>query len=312
MHLKLDNINFYSTKELKYILRSLWCKCEDTLCISRSNPVPIEDTGFLFDISTEIKTLDISKLNLSNVKRLSDTFIRNKADRIIASNIKLCSSGIGFMFYGCASKSIDISNMISDNVIYASAMFENCKNLVSIDISNAHTQSVLDMSRMFRVCQKLSEINLTNFRTDSAVDMEDMFKKCDSLKHLDLSSFDTRNVKSMQNMFYGCSSLEEIVLHSFNTDNVTDFSNMFAECKSLRKICIPNFTANSAVNICRMFYGCSSLEEIDLSNFSIRQGLTYSMFSGCKKLRRVVLPKDPSSRVIITQLDQDGILCAVD
>ena len=125
---------------------------------------------------------------------------------------------MSFMFYGCSSlEELNLSNLITNRVIYMNSMFSECSKLKELNISNFNTDNVINMRNMFSDCSSLKELNISNFTTNNVTDMSFMFSRCSKLKELNLSSFITNNLTDMNTMFYGCSSLNELNLEKFNS-----------------------------------------------------------------------------------------------
>ena len=205
-----------------------------------------------------------------------------------------------YIFSGCTSlKNINFSNFNTQNVSNMDSIFSGCESLTEINLSNFKTQKVIDMSNMFWGCESLTTINLTSFDTQNVINMSNMFWFCKSLKIIDLSSFNTINVRDMAYMFYGCSSLTNINLSNFKTQNVTNMAYMFYGCKSLTNINLSNFNTLNVTNMSYMFSGCESLTAIDLSNFKTPNLINISyMFSGCKLLKNINIPKFDTKNII--------------
>ena len=131
------------------------------------------------------------------------------------------------MFAGYLGDTLDLSGLVTSNVIDMTQMFEGCTNLTSLDLTHLDTSSVRKMEKIFKNCSGLTSLDLSNFNTSSARYIAHMFQGCSSLTHLDLSGFSTTKVSNMNEMFKGCSSLRKLNLSSFDTSQVTTSINMF-------------------------------------------------------------------------------------
>lgn len=220
--------------------------------------------GLFADLS--VKTLDISKIDTSNVKSMKDMFSAcQKLEEIKFGEFETC------------------------NVTDMSGMFARCASLETLDFSCIETEKVTDMNRMFAGCSSLKNVNLENFDTHNVTDMSAMFSGCSSIELLDLSSFDTSNVKSYESMFWSCIELKEVDIENFNTQSseMRDFTSMFDSCIKLEEIDISRFkfNINQPVKLENMFRGCSSVRELNLSVF---EGVCIEsmrcMFADCKSL----------------------------
>lgn len=144
-----------------------------------------EDSGYLFGLCSALTSFDLSGLDFSKVKDLSN------------------------MFYYCSSlTSIDLSGFDTSGVTDMSAMFHECNSLVSLDLSGFDTSSVTSMSFMFKNCTSLTSLDLRTFDTSSLMSVGYMFSGCSSLTYLDVSGFDVSNIDfstdwKIWNMFTG-------------------------------------------------------------------------------------------------------------
>lgn len=185
------------------------------------------------------------------------------------------------MFNEFDIKSIDVSNLVTDNVTNMQGMFAGCDKLTSLDLSTFNTRKVTNMSLMFNSCNSLKTINLDGWVTDRVTDMKGMFNMCEALESIDLSDFKTSNVTDMYCMFYGCGSLVELKLETFDTRNVTTMKLMFADCKGLTSLDLSNFNTQRVTTMYYMFGGCSSMQTLNLSGFDTKNVTDMSsMFYG--------------------------------
>lgn len=80
----------------------------------------------MFAYLTNVESLDLSKLDTSNITSMSKMFYK--------------SSGL---------KNIDFSNFNTSNVTNMSSMFEGCSSLTSLDIRNMNFINVTNYTNMF-------------------------------------------------------------------------------------------------------------------------------------------------------------------
>lgn len=138
---------FYYGARLDY-LNGLLAMCKDVI-----------DTSYMFGNCTELKSLDLSNLDISNVENMR------------------------YMFSYCtALKSLDLSNFNTSKVTNTSYMFENCAALTSLDLSNFDTSNVTTVDSMFYGLRNLTTLDL------SSLD----FSKVDRL-------YDVMNARNLQN-----------------------------------------------------------------------------------------------------------------
>ena len=185
----------------------------ETIDFKNVDTFMITDMSYMFYICQNLKTLDLSMFNTSNVETMASMF-----DMYAVSSLV----------------SIDLSSFDTSQVTDMSSMFNGCINLTSLDVSGFDTSSVTTMYYMFSGCESLTSLDLSNFDTSKVTNMSHMFYGCSGLTSLDISSFNTSNVTAMDNMFRDCSSLTMIYANTdWNTANVTSSSLMFYYCTSL-------------------------------------------------------------------------------
>ena len=258
------------------------------------------------DIYFEGKKLEMN--NRFNADKPGIYTIKLKFKKMLKSIRKL--------FYDCKNLiSVDMTNLISNNLLDISYLFSNCINLKEIKgIIKLDSVVIQNMEHLFSFCENLRVINgLNKLITYNVYYMNNMFDNCKSLEFLDLSDFDTSNVITLKGIFKGCESLKSIKgLNNFNTKNVLDFSEMFSSCSSLTSLDVSNFNTskandlsfmfnkcinlkefkgldkletNNVVNFSGMFCSCSNLIFLDLTNFKTEKANAMSkMFEGCSKL----------------------------
>lgn len=170
------------------------------------------------------------------------------------------------MFYNCQKlKSIDFSNINTDNMISMNNMLYQCLSLTSFDFSKINTSLLKDASYMFDNCISLVSIDFSNFKSQNLELIDGMFQGCNSLTDLNLNTFITNKVEDMSYLFKDCSSLTSIVLSSFNTEQVQDVTKMFSGCSSLTSIDISKFYLPKVETLDYMFMDCTNLQYINMA-----------------------------------------------
>ena len=119
-------------------------------------------------------------------------------------------------------------------------LFQYMIGLKSVDLTNMYTDEVTDMSGMFAGCNSLTSIDASNFNTSNVTNMNGMFYgnggilPSSSVVSIDISSFDTSNVTNMSYMFGELSSMVTLYANNkFVTTNVTTSDCMFYRCSKL-------------------------------------------------------------------------------
>ena len=275
---------------------------------------------YMFAGLTKVESLDLSRLDTSNVTSMVGVFYNSpsltninmstwdtsevtKMNTMFQATSGLTSLDVSnfdtskvttmanmFQNAGTSSLSLDLSNFNTSKVTAITNMFQNCK-ASSIDVSNFSNDKVTNMQQMFNGCTNLTNLNLRNFKTPVVSNMTLMFQNCSRLETIDVSSFNTSSVTLMGGMFFNCSSLNTLNLSNFDTSSVTTFSyqignyGMFQNCSSLISLDLSNFNTNKVKNMSVMFKACNKLEFLDISNFDISNVTSIAnMFQNCSKL----------------------------
>ena len=179
--------------------------------------VPITNMdNFTLQCKDELKTLDLSDLDTSQVTSMIEAFYQ-------------CSNLI----------SIDLTNVNTSNVTNMSAMFGECSNLTSLDVSNFDTSKVINMASMFSNCYNLTSLDVSNFDTSNVTNMPGMFLGNWNLTSLDVSNFDTSKVINMSYMFYSDSELTDLYMN-FDVrsikDDIFNYDDIFFGCHKLTNV----------------------------------------------------------------------------
>ena len=124
-------------------------------------------TSNWFDGCSSLTSVDLSKLDMSNVEEMAAMF-------------KYCESltTVG-----------DLSNWDTSNVTDMSFLFFNCPSLTTVgDLSNWDTSNVEEMIYAFGDCRSLKTLELSSWDTSNVADMEYMFDGCSKLKKIALGA----------------------------------------------------------------------------------------------------------------------------
>ena len=132
-----------------------------------------------------LTSLDLSKLNTSNVTNMTS------------------------MFSGCTGlTSINLKSLKTANVTTFEDMFYNCSSLRTLDLCDITSDKVTNFARMFAQ-SGVETLNLAKFDTNSAVNMDQMFYSMPNLTTIEVSNlWTTMNVTSATNMFASTTSIK--------------------------------------------------------------------------------------------------------
>ena len=168
---------------------------------------------FISNTNQQLKQLDLSSFNTSNVSTMLS------------------------MFNGCrALEYLDVSSFNTENCSDISYMFQYCQKLKHLDVSHFNTENVTTLAYMFNGCQSLESLDLSNFNTDNCMNLCCTFYNCTSLQVLDLSSFETSNCTDFYQIFRNCTSLVDIRIPNFDISSATDVRGFFRDCSSLQAV----------------------------------------------------------------------------
>ncbi|MBP5609176.1 MAG: Ig-like domain-containing protein [Lachnospiraceae bacterium] len=166
------------------------------------------DVSALFKGLENVKTIDVTGLDISAVKSLSS------------------------MFEGCTSLSnLRLKGMDTSSVKNMSAIFKNCKNLQAFCIDGLDTSNVSVFDRMFYGCfteKYVSGLDISFFKTEKAISFRQMFEGCELLTWVELPQ--GISGKDFSRMFYGCKNIN-VNWDSFDTSKAEDMSEMFMGCE---------------------------------------------------------------------------------
>lgn len=131
----------------------------------------VPNEGLSFYNMTNLKTVEVSDLNTSNVTDMSNYFSKCVSLDGLGVNLPL---PMGIKYW-------DTRKVESfDN------MFFRCNSLMVLDLRHWNTQKVTHMSLMFAECTKLSSLNLEGWDTRSVSVMVGMFTNCKNMSSLQL------------------------------------------------------------------------------------------------------------------------------
>jgi len=200
----------------------------------------------LFNSANNLKTLNISGWDISNIENISSMFRYCMKLEYVdisdwdVSNIKLAYS----LFYRCYHLNIDLSNWTFKNLSTNQDEDDNIKYITSQN-TNYMNRSYICAARMFNSCYNL-ESDITNL-----------------FKYLPKEKF-----TSLYGTFYNASKLT-FNLTQWDTSGVLDFENAFSYYKSdsLTKEILENLDTSSGLNFHYILYGIIQ-KDLDLSNWT--------------------------------------------
>ena len=123
------------------------------------------DTGFWFAELRNMKTADVSKLDMSKCKTIS------------------C------MFTNCTSlETLDLSAWDTRSLTDMNQAFQNCTSLTKLNVSGWDVSKVTNMTLAFAEDRALSSLDLSTWDNSAVTSMKDVFSMMDSLNEVSLGS----------------------------------------------------------------------------------------------------------------------------
>lgn len=285
-----------------------WLEYKDSIISAEVNILGETSLKNMFYSCINLKTVDISQMDTSDVSDMSGMFANcSNLEKIDLSNIiTTIDTRMTNMFTNCTRLStlITPNNFCLDESLPLGKVWKDCegieytkfpgtsKTLFINPIATGKSNNVfwaLDEHGKLTVYGNgdWSHISFPEFGIagpawieykDDIISAEvyltgttssaAMFNSCSNLLSVEFYKFDTSKVASMESMFYKCASLEKVNLHGFDTKNVTTMMNMFYGCSAIKQLDLSSFDTSKVKKMTGMFSGCENISELNLSNFS--------------------------------------------
>ena len=172
--------------------------------------------SFMFYYCDNLKSLDLSNFDTSNVTNMS------------------------YMFYSCSNlKSLNLSNFDTSNVTNMSLMFYSCSNLKSLNLSNFDTSNVTNMSVMFYWNNSLKSLILDWWDLSQSTNwssiISSMFNGATSLEKVSMRNWTipetfTHAVWCRTSSL--CAELDELDVSGWNLSKTTNLNWLFWDSKA--------------------------------------------------------------------------------
>ena len=259
-------------------------------------------------------TIDLTGLDFSKAKDLSNLFTKNKIKSIEWGNFNIESAEtVSKMFRDVeltdpSNFSIDFTKINTRNVKDFSYMLNGSK-MSSLNLNGIDTRKATNMAGMFSSMSNLSVLDVAPLNTSNVTDMSSMFASMHSVTDIqNLSSLDTSRVESMSSMFSDLGSITSLDLSSLNTSSVTNMSYMFASSAALTDLDLTTFDTHAVENMAGMFSGMTNLSNLNMSGLDTSSVTDMSyMFNGIMGMSTIDLsPLNTSSVIDMTAMFQDS------
>ena len=201
--------------------------------------------NFMFDGCTSLISVDLTKLD--------------------ASNVRLMNS----MFRGCTSLlSVTLSNFNTQNLVNTGYMFSGCSSLVSIYLSTLNTSKIESIDNMFRGCSSLLLLDLSNFKVLNPRNKDNLFIGCNKLKYINLKNYDGidifNTIPYIGNLIICMDKFDELSSNSLKTNGANNICSDIC----FQKIIILNVEEE------KCYYNCPELDEDKFCNYDHTQILS--------------------------------------
>ena len=193
----------------------------------------VKNMGSMLYYNKSLKTIDVSKWDVSNVTNMKNMF----ADTTI--------------------KQLKVSKWNVSNVTNMRRMFSNTENLKKINVSKWDVSNVTNMKGMFSRTA-IRELNIDKWDVSNVTDMSHMFSDSYHLNYIGNSNWNTSNVNSMKSMFSNAVNLKHLFLSKWNISNVTDMDYMFAGTLRLETVSLLNWSIHPEAISGNMFRNSSA------------------------------------------------------
>ena len=244
---------------------------------------------------TNLRDLDVSGLDFSQVRNMSNTF--NGIPLLTKTPIKLIPDSvttIDGLFMNNTSLT-DLSGMTFgsgitsflnwvqnapitklNNVTFGKGYFGGSgmtRGLTTLEYANnlyvgGQNQ---DYSWILGGCTNLKEVSFRE-GTANPIGLSNAFYRCSKLEKVDLTNLDTSKCTRLNETFYGCELLtNETLIGNINLNSMVEMVSSFCNCRGLVNPPVLNIP-DSVKKISNLFLGCVSLNNLD--NFTVGSGVT--------------------------------------
>ena len=213
----------------------------------------LQDTSYMFQSCTALKSIDFSNADLSKVTMMDN------------------------MFESCTSlESVTFPENLQ-NLETIKKAFSSCSSLKSIDFSNCNLTKLTYLNYMFESCTSLESVSFPESLTN-VEHMQNLFQGCSSLQSIDLSNINLSKTRNFDCMFQSCSKLESVIFPRSGPQSLSSMNNIMKDCSSLTSIDLSMFTLSGGTSLNYFIGGCDSLVAIDFPIFDLKSSDIYGKF----------------------------------
>ncbi|MDN3185246.1 BspA family leucine-rich repeat surface protein [Enterococcus faecalis] len=303
--------------------------------VFKGSPVAGEDSRELFSQLTQIEKLDLSGLDTSRVKDMTDMFsgLTTLSSLVLGEKFRFkmeaglpapsVSEGKGSGKWGLkdgvskaytpvefmknygtgdltAGEYVDASLVEKPTWGTANYYFRNATGVLEIYDGELGGTNDAPWNRTDDSNVAKAEIKKLVFKGKAVApaDSNSLFWGLSNLTEIEgLDLVDTSNVKNMKSMFSGLGKLKQIDLSHFKTSNVTNMGSMFYN-GGFERLDLTSFDTSKVTNMSSMFSSNTLLKEVSVASFDTSKVTTMSgMFKNTKLLSRLDLTSFDTAKV---------------
>lgn len=165
-------------------------------------------------VKRKAQLLGINVIDIYDIRSL--VLIKDNNVEVISAGELYLPQNSSRLFYRFICKSLDLSNIRTDDMGTSVAMFVECK-IDELNLEGWKNPRLGNTRNMF-LHSKIKRLNLRNFNTDKVICMDSMFQGIHT-DCLDLSSFNTSEVRDMEYMFKD-SFINKLNIESFDIKSI--------------------------------------------------------------------------------------------
>lgn len=245
----------------------------------RDNLVGMTSLKNFFAKMSDISSLDLSRLDSSNVTSFSGLF--SECTNLEFGSVNLDAldrsslTDISGMFNNCDMlQSIDLTGWVTSQVVSTSGLFNSCDNLTDIVLDNwdlAGMTGTGNMSGMFYVSAPNINISCKNWQNIPANFSHGFGRTLGvptntTVETLDVSDWDLSETTNIAGLFANLRVNRIVGLDSWNTEHITNMNQLFYSCSLSDYSDVYNWNISNVTDIAQMF-GSSNAVTLDLSHW---------------------------------------------
>ena len=298
-------IYFYSKKDIIYVNEDAKGMFNDIKRSLDSTNITIDLTGLDFskakDLSNlftknRIKSIEWGNFNIESAETVSKMF--RDVEPTDPSNFSIDFTkfntrnvtDFSYMFNGSKISSLNLNGIDTRNATNMAGMFSSMNNLSVLDVAPLNTSNVTDMSSMFASLHNITDIqNLSSLDTSRVENMSSMFSDIGGLTSLDLSGLNTSSVTNMSYMFSSSAAITDLDLSTFDTHAVENMAGMFSGMTNLVNLNMSGFDTSNVTDMSYMFNGIMGMSTIDLSPLNTSSVIDMTSCSRTQKISLILI-----------------------